>query len=442
MRSAISSEVAEESTGSLRNNQRIEKEKIMSKDLTCLAENMVYPADAEVTGINLNEIIVGATGCGKSMSLAYPRLVHTHNSSIVVPMTKKAIMDKFAKMFESRGYEVYVMDFANPSESTISYDPLDYVETEEDALHLAKSIVEAAQNGGKGSYDHFWDDAVESVLAALILLLKENEKSGGKKASFADVIGMFRNMRITAKGPRTITSLDCLFDELEEEKPGNKASALFTTLRMAPEKTGGTIYCCANNVIDKFVSESITRSVSGDKRISFRELGEKKIALFIKSSPMNTALYNFINIMYKDMFRNLFEAAEAKANGRLDIPVHIVCDDFATGGRINDFENYISIFRAAGISVSLLLQSESQLHDMYGEGGGKTIINNCDTYVYMGGMDFDTCNNISKKMNKPIEKIIGLPREQVIVFRRGMQPTFARRYQTLEDPEYIKAMEL
>ncbi|MCR4618760.1 MAG: type IV secretory system conjugative DNA transfer family protein [Lachnospiraceae bacterium] len=413
----------------------------MKRDLTCLAENMVYPADSSVTGINLNEIIVGATGCGKSMSLAYPRLAHTYDSSIVIPITKGDIMKKFSKLFKSRGYKVHVMDFTKPEKSTIIYDPLDYVKTNEDAIHLAKSIVKSAQDG-KGSYDPFWDNAAESVIASIVLLLKENEKNGGKKASFDDLIEMFRNMKLNTRGSRTNTSIDCLFDELDKKKPGNKASMLFTTLRMAPEKTAGTIYCCVNNVIDKFMSESITRFVSTDKKISFRELGKKKSVLFIKSSPMNTALYSFINVMYKDMFRDLFEAAEASSNGRLDVPVHIVCDDFATGGRIPDFEDYISIFRAAGISVSILLQSESQLYDMYGEGAGKTIINNCDTYVYMGGMDYETCFNISRKMNKPIEKIISLPKEEIIVFRRGMEPKFAKRYQTLEDPEYIKAMEL
>ena len=82
------------------------------------------------------------------------------------------------------------------------------------------------------------------------------------------------------------------------------------------------------------------------------------------------------------MFRTLFEAAEENADNCLKVPVHIICDDFACGSTINDFEEYISIFRAAGISVTLLLQSESQLSGMYGPIAATTIVNNCDTYVY------------------------------------------------------------
>ena len=105
-----------------------------------------------------------------------------------------------------------------------------------------------------------------------------------------------------------------------------------------------------------------------------------------------------------------------------------------------DFEDYISIFRAAGISVTLLLQSESQLVHMYGEYAATTIINNCDTYIFMGGNDLRTCQSISTRINRPVHKVMCLPREQVVVFRRGEEPYYSRRYQILDDPVYKEVM--
>ncbi len=163
--------------------------------------------------------------------------------------------------------------------------------------------------------------------------------------------------------------------------------------------------------------------------------------MFITTSPTNTAVQNFVNVLYADMFHTLFETAENSKEGRLRIPVHVICDDFACGSRIRGFEDYISIFRAAGISVTILLQSESQLISMYGEAAASTIINNCDTYVYMGGMDITTCNNISKRANKPFDKVMYMPLEQVMVFRRGSKPYFSRRYQLLNDPLYQKLVD-
>jgi hypothetical protein len=73
---------------------------------------------------------------------------------------------------------------------------------------------------------------------------------------------------------------------------------------------------------------------------------------------------------------------------------------------------------------------------MYGDLKAITIINNCDTYVYMGGMDITTCKHIAEKANKPVHRILSMPLEHVIVFRRGCEPVISRRYQTLEDPLY------
>ena len=91
-------------------------------------------------------------------------------------------------------------------------------------------------------------------------------------------------------------------------------------------------------------------------------------------------------MFYAQAFKQLFEFAESRSSGRLPIPVHVLCDDFATGSRILNFPEFISIFREKGISVTLLVQSESQIESMYSPEDATTIINNCDTYLYMGGM--------------------------------------------------------
>ena len=113
-------------------------------DMTCLAEGLVVPANSDLTGLNLNEIVVGPTGCGKSYSNAYSRLVHTYDASVVVPITKKAIKVKFAKMFKERGYQVIDLDFAHPENCKVGYDPLDFVHSDEDVIHLASNVMGSA----------------------------------------------------------------------------------------------------------------------------------------------------------------------------------------------------------------------------------------------------------------------------------------------------------
>ncbi len=422
------------------NSNEKRRTKIMSKktmeDLTCLAEGLTAPADSEKTGLNLNEIVTGPTGSGKSWSNAYSRLLHTFNSSVVVPITKRAIKDKFLKLFEDRGYEVIDIDYAHPELGNSGYNPLDYLHSDEDVLRFAETIMKSDAEKVT-AYDPYWTNAAISMHAAEIHLTMLKAKEKGTTPTYADVLKLHHSMEVEYSSSFAKTNLDKQFELAEKKHPGNRATALWRTVTKLPNKTASCVFSTVNGYIDKISSDNIYKITQKSKRISFEDLGNKKVALFITTPPTNKVLQNFVNIMYSDMIRILCDQAEMSEDNRLKVPVHILCDDFACGSRIKDFEDYISIFRAAGISVTILLQSETQLINMYGEAAALTIINNCDTYVYMGGMDIATCRNIAQRANEPLDKVMSMPLEEVIVFRRGSRPyQHHRRYQILEDPLY------
>lgn len=143
-------------------------------------------------------------------------------------------------------------------------------------------------------------------------------------------------------------------------------------------------------------------------------------------------------MFYAQAFKQLFEYAESRPDGVLPIPVHVLCDDFATGSRVMNFAEYISIFREKGISVTLLLQSESQLEGMYGADDATTIINNCDSYIYLGGMDLKTAQDVSMRLNVPLDEVLYMPIGQEILFRRGQRPIVTERYNITKNAEYVR----
>ena len=116
----------------------------------------------------------------------------------------------------------------------------------------------------------------------------------------------------------------------------------------------------------------------------------------------------------------------------------MLADDFATGCPVHMFDQYVSIFREKGLSASLLIQSESQLSSLYGSDKATTIINNCDTIVFLGSMDLDTGRSISMRANRPLEDILYMPIGSEIIFRRGFKPIFTRRYNIYQNEMYMK----
>lgn len=148
-------------------------------DKTCLAEGLVVPDIPDAEG-NKNTIVTGTTGCGKSVSVIYSKLLHTYEASMIVPIAKTDVMKKFSVLMKNRGYRVEVMDFINPGNSTVCYEPLDYLNCEEDIKNYASNLVGTA---GTRNIEAYWYEAAVNVISVEILLIMKNAEYAGKERS-------------------------------------------------------------------------------------------------------------------------------------------------------------------------------------------------------------------------------------------------------------------
>jgi type IV secretory pathway TraG/TraD family ATPase VirD4 len=297
-------------------------------------------------------------------------------------------------------------------------------------------MIIGTANQESGSYDPYWEDAATNVLAAEIHLIMQNARVQGKDPRIADVVRLNRNMKVMPMSDTLKINLTRFFDEAEKRFGDSRAKMLWSTVQNNAPRTTDCVLSFLNTGMNRTFSGNVLKMSKKKQQLDIAKIGQEKTALFITTSPVNNTCSDVVNIMYGDIIRELFTEAEHEPGHRLKVPVHMICDDFACGGKIKDFEKYISIFRATGMSATILLQSESQLVNIYGSTNATTIINNCDTYVYMGGTDLPTCENISRRIDRPIERVLNMDLGRVIVFRRGSKPIIARRYQTLDDEIY------
>lgn len=260
-------------------------------------------------------------------------------------------------MFSRRGYIVEDLNFINPSESDVAYDPLEYVSSYADIRFLAESLVKADQQKDKSTADPYWDHAAISLLSVEIAYILMTEQA----PTFADVLELHDRITFEERSNQIETSLDILFDIVEKTNPGSFAVSCWRSFRQLPLKTASCVFGTLNTTMDTIFSPKLRAMIAQKKKVDFEKFASQKTVLFISTSAVNPALHNFINIFYAQAFKQLFEFAESRLSGRLPIPVYVLCDDFATGCRILNFPKYISIFREKGISVTLLVQSESQI---------------------------------------------------------------------------------
>lgn len=297
-------------------------------DKVILGENVIYSTDCTQTGLN-NNILV----CGKTMSISEARVLETFHSSLIATVTKRRIVDKYKPVFKKRGYAVADLNFITPSESDVAYDPLEYVSSYADIRFLAESIVKADPQKEKSNADPYWDHAAISLLSAeiaYVLMTQDN-------ATFADVLELNDSITFHECSDRMETSVDVLFDIMEKTNPGSFAVSCWKSFRQLPLKTAGCVFGTLNTTIDTIFSPELRAMMSEKKKVDFERLASRKTVLFISTSAVNPALHNFINMFYAQAFKQLFEFAESRLSGRLPIPVHVLCDDFATGSRILKF---------------------------------------------------------------------------------------------------------
>ena len=409
----------------------------MAMDRMILGQDAVYSTDSNVTCLNNNVLVCGSSGCGKTMSISEPLFIETHSSSLIATVTKRRIVDKYIDIFKDRGYDVEILDFINPAQSTVAYDPIRFVDSYSAIQFLAEQVVlmDAKKKNDSNHADPYWDIAAASLLSAEIaysLMVKENP-------TFTDVLELHDGIKFEEHKGQISTSLDQQFEYLEKKNPGCYAVSCWNSFKHLPIKTASCVFSSLNVTIDKVFSPELREMMSKKDTIDFERIAAQKTVVFVLTSAVNPALHSFANMFYGQAFKNLFEYAESLPDGKLPVPVRMLCDDFATGGRILNFPDYISIFREKLISVTLLLQSESQLESMYGSEDATTIINNCDSYCYMGGMDLKTAKNISERLNVPLDEVLYMPVGKTVIFRRGQKPVVTERYDILQNETYKNA---
>lgn len=394
-----------------------------------LGANKYFSMDGRVTHVNNNVIVVGRSGSGKTRYLVKPNLLQC-NGSYVISDPKGMLRKEFESYFKDNGYEVISMDFIHPEKSN-HYNPISKIHNTNDIKKLVHGIVYADAKKGRHMDDPYWESMASSLLMGIIgYMFETNEIPKAKKnlPMVENLLYKCNREKMSGTG-RTGERNFCKMTEILEkhnytmQKKGKESWAYkqFMKVDSAPDRTYQTIISTVFSKISSFDSEELSKFLSKDD-FDFKSIGQKPTVLFVEVSDTDRSADMIVNLLYTHLMNELCTYADDECrDGCLPVPVQFILDDFATNCWIDGFENMISNIRSRGISTMLMIQSESQLVAGYGE-SAQTIIDNCSSYLYLGGNNFNSAETVARRSNKPVQEILNMPIDTCWLFRIGEKP--------------------
>ena len=359
-----------------------------------LTQNVRIGFDAHKHRRNLNVLVIGGSGAGKTRFYVKPNIMQA-NCSMVILDPKGENLRSTGWLLKKKNYKIRVLDLIQ-MERSHCYNPFVYLRDDNDVQRLVTNLFKATTPKGATSSDPFWDTAAQMLLLALIFYLKYEAPED--EQNFAMVMEMLRAGEVDEEDSKAVSALDTLFYDLRKTDPNHIALKYYDAYHSGSGKTLKSIQITLAARLEKFNLESVAGLTITDELDLWR-LGEEKTALFA-IIPDNDTSFNFlVSILYSQLFQQLFEVADKKYGGSLPVHVQFLMDEFANLSLPDDFDKILSVMRSRGVSVSIILQNLAQLKALF-EKQWESIVGNTDEFVYLGGNEQATHKYVSELLGK------------------------------------------
>jgi len=368
-----------------------DKDIFMNKVFT---KNVAMGLDGRKHRRNLNTLVVGGSGAGKTRFYCKINLMQC-NTSYVVLDPKGELARDMGELLKKKGYVIKIIDLLNMEKSDC-YNPFVYLRDDNDVQKLVTNLFKSTTPKGSQSNDPFWDTAASMLLLALVFYLRYEAPED--EQNFTMVMEMLRAGEVREDDDDYRSPLDELFSQLERKDPEHIAVKYYKDYHSGSAKTLKSIQITLASRLEKFNLRSLSQLTITDD-LELDKIGERKTALFALI-PDNDTSFNFIvSILYTQLFQQLFDIADNKYGGRLPIHVHFLMDEFANVSLPDDFDKILSVMRSREISVSIILQNLAQIKALF-EKQWESIVGNCDEFLFLGGNEQNTHKYVSESIGK------------------------------------------
>ena len=429
-----------------------------------LSQNMRLGLNAKKHRRNLNVLVVGGSGAGKTRFYAKPNLMQC-NTSFIVADPKGEMLRSIAPLLIENGYDIKVFNLIEP-ENSDGYNPFVYVRKDEDVIKLISNLIQNTTPKNAQQNDPFWEKSEIALDSALMLYLLH--EAPPEEQTFEMLMFLIENAATVEDEDESgyQSPVDILFQGLEDEKPEHIAVRQYKIFKQASGKTAKSILISAAVRLAAFNLPEIAKMTSYDN-LDIGTLGERKRAIFCVIPDNDNSFNYLVGMLYTQAFQALYFNADNNHGGELPIPVHIVMDEFANVALPDNFERILATMRSRRISVSIIIQNMAQLKALFKD-SWENITGNCDTLLYLGGNEQSTHEYISKMLGKEtidtrtrgitkgqhgssntnyqnagrelltLDEVRLLDNSNALIFIRGERPLIDKKFDILSHPNIAK----
>lgn len=328
---------------------------------------------------NLNVLVVGGSGSGKTRYFCKPGLMDANCSYLVVD-PKGEMLRSTGHFLKSQGYDIKVFDLIHPRQSD-GYNPFRYIREEPDVLKLMDNLVKNTTPPKGASNDPFWEKAEIALDSALMLyLLSEAPK---EEQTFEMLMFMLNSAQASEEDEQFQSPLDLLFQSLEDREPDHLAVKQYKVYKKAAGKTAKSILITAGVRLTAFIFPQYATIMQEDE-MDFGSLGERKRAIFC-ITPVNDGSMNYlVSMLFTQCFQELYLRADERYDGRLPVPVRVIQDEWANVPQPDSYPKVLATCRSYNIGIDIIVQNIQSIKARYRD-EYQSIIGNCDTLLFLGG---------------------------------------------------------
>lgn len=357
-------------------------------------QNVRMGLDGKKHRRNLNTLVIGGSGAGKTRFYAKPNILQC-NTSYVVLDPKGEIIRSVGHLLEDEGYVIKVIDLIDMKNS-LGYNPFHYIQSDKDVLKLITNLIRNTTPKGSSTNDPFWEKSETALLEALMLYLYHYAPED--EQNFTMIMEMLNYAEVKEDEEDYESPLDELFKRLEITDPSSLALKQYKIYKQAAGKTAKSILISVGVRLAAFNLEEMASLTKYDE-MELDQIGEKKTALFA-IIPDNDSTFNFlIGMLYTQLFQMLYYQADYIHDGELPIPVHFLMDEFANVALPDEFDKLLATMRSRQIFVSIIIQNLAQIKALFKD-SWESIVGNCDELYYLGGNEQSTHKFISEYLGK------------------------------------------